>query len=168
MSIKTDAWRKTRYALVSMIAVAGSAILAESPAFAEATTTVTNEVNLHTIVPITNVCTGENLVFDVTYHFLERTTTDGNGGLHYMKLVQGQRVVGTSDDGTEYVGKNMGITNKYEASGTSTFTFVRPLHLVSKGGDGENRLRNINQHFTRTPDGTITVDFFFDRPECNG
>jgi hypothetical protein len=116
------------------------------------------------------VCTGEWIDFDVTFHELELTVVDNAGGTHYKLLIQGQRVVGIGQTtGDVYVGKNMYTETDYVSynADTEVVTWVRPLHIVSKGSS-DNRLRNITAHFTVNAGGELTVEFEDDRPMCVG
>jgi len=114
-----------------------------------------------------NPCTGEDIIFNGTYHCNDHGVEDSSGGLH-LKIHDNWHVVGVGvDSGIKYTGNY--IWNKKEnISGLPyEFTDIIKLSLISKGKE-TNSIFQMRVHITLNANGEVTADFEEVKIICTG
>lgn len=139
---------------------------AYTPAFAQASTTTTNE-EIEFTSSLPNPCNGDVVTFQGTMHVTNSVTTDANGGFHLKTHVNYQGVSGTgSPSGINYnVRTSTNETLNDNDAGQFETTVIQTIKLISQGS-AQNYFIHIVFHITVNAAGETTSEVTETRIEC--
>lgn len=153
-------------ALIAALSVA--AAFAGTRAFAQATTTTTNEE-----IPFTdtrpNPCNGDQVTFQGTMHVTNSVTTDTSGGYHLKTHVNYQDVSGTgTPSGLSYnVRTTTNETLNDNDGPQAETTVIQTIKLISQGSS-PNYFLHLVFHITVNANGETTSTVTESSIECRG
>lgn len=141
---------------------------AGNEAFAQATTTTTNE-NIEFTGNYFNPCTGEQVTFAGTMHVNNHMTTDASGGTHLRTHINYQDVVGTGvlSGNTYRVGTVSNEVTNDNAGPQLNATVISTVKLIAPGPPLNYFLR-IVMHITINANGVTTSTVQEVSIECRG
>ncbi len=157
-----------RFGAVLIAALFIAFAAAGTPAFAQATTTTTNET-----IPFTstllNPCTADQVTFQGNMHVTSHYTTDSSGGTHLKTHVNYQNVSGTgTPSGLSYnVRTTRNETINDNDGAQSEATIIQSIKLISQGS-APNYFLHLVFHVTVNGNGQTTSTVTESRIECRG
>lgn len=144
------------------------AAFASAPAFAQATTTTTNE-DIPFTSSVFNQCNGDNVTFSGTMHVVNTLTTDADGGTHLKTHTNYQDVTGTgTPSGITYRVKSVSNEVVNDNDGPQyNATVISTLRLNAQG-PALNYFLRIVMHVTINANGETTTQTQEVSVECRG
>lgn len=141
---------------------------AATPAFAQASTTTTNE-NIAFTNSLFNPCNGDQVTFSGTMHVVNTMTTDGGGGTHLKTHINYQDVTGTgTPSGISYNVRTVSNEVINDNDGPqSEATVISTVKLIAQGPSLNFFLRTVI-HVTINANGETTSTVQEVGFECRG